>query len=246
MAFATAGATSGGLLGGRNRTILHPRGHRDLRPDPGLVSPQTPQIRSSANVCNATFNHRFPDSCANARWARTDPIQALAEGEPSTTETSGNIIYLPYSDVTMTPLPDGLVGCYRCGNVWRPRSRARPRVCARCKSRSWDVPKLRRIPRGRGLGLDELVSPFRLEILDAARRRGFSHVRVFGSVRRNQAGRHSDVDFLVDRNASTSLLDRADLIEDLESILGRSVDIVPEDALHWLARPQILFEAVPL
>jgi predicted nucleotidyltransferase len=121
-----------------------------------------------------------------------------------------------------------------------------PRVCARCKSRHWDVPKLRGIPRGRGLGVGELVTPYRERILEAANRRGYSHLRVFGSVRRSQAGPESDIYFLVDRGPQTSLLDRAHLINDLEAILGRSVDVVPEEALHWLARPQILFEALPV
>jgi uncharacterized protein len=146
----------------------------------------------------------------------------------------------------MPRLPSGLLGCYRCGNVWAPKRAAVPRVCARCKSRLWDVPKLRRIPHGRGPGIKELVTPHRTEILAAARKRGFSHVRVFGSVRRNQAGPHSDVDFLVDRDPMSSFFDRADFIEDLETILKRGVDVLPEDSLHWLARPQILFEAVPL
>jgi uncharacterized protein len=158
----------------------------------------------------------------------------------------GNIIYLDRGWLFMPELSGGVLGCYRCGNVWEPRAGPAPRVCARCKSRLWDVPKLRSIPHGKGLGVTQLVLPFKVEILAAARRRGFSHLRIFGSVRRSQAGPESDVDFLVDRDPEASLLDRASFIEDLESILGRHVDVVPEDALSWLARPQILFEAVPL
>jgi uncharacterized protein len=123
---------------------------------------------------------------------------------------------------------------------------ATPRVCARCKSRLWDVPKLRKIPVGKDLGPKELVLPYREKVLEAAKRRGFSHIRIFGSVRRGQGHPASDVDFLVDRDPESSLLDRAELIEDLETILGRAVDVVPEDALHWLSRPQVLFEAVAL
>lgn len=65
-------------------------------------------------------------------------------------------------------------------------------------------------------------------------------------MRRSEATRGSDVDLLVDRSDETSLLDRAALAEDLEGILGRRVDVVPEESLHWLARPQVLFEAVSL
>jgi uncharacterized protein len=83
-------------------------------------------------------------------------------------------------------------------------------------------------------------------VLEAARRRGFDHVRVFGSVRRSEANARSDVDLLVNRQPKTSLLDRAALVDDLERLLGRPVDIVPDASLHWLVRPQVLFEAVPL
>lgn len=65
-------------------------------------------------------------------------------------------------------------------------------------------------------------------------------------MRRNEASSTSDVDLLVERKEGTSLLDRAGLLVELETILGRTVDLVPEESLHWLIRPQVLFEAVPL
>ena len=146
----------------------------------------------------------------------------------------------------MASLPGGLLGCYRCGYVWRPTGRRVVRICPRCKSRSWEVPKLRPVRQGRRLGIPEVLAPHRSEVLAAARTRGFSHVRVFGSVRRGEATKSSDVDLLVDRSPSASLLDRAALISDLEKLLHRKVDVVPVVALHWLIRPQVLFEAVPL
>lgn len=146
----------------------------------------------------------------------------------------------------MATLPDGLLGCYRCAYVWRPTGKHVVRMCPRCKSRSWDAPTLRPIPHGSGLGIPEVLGSHRAELLSSARRRGFGHVRVFGSVRRSEATATSDVDLLVDREATASLLDRAALVNDLEGILHRRVDVVPEDALHWLVRPQVLFEAIPL
>jgi uncharacterized protein len=143
-------------------------------------------------------------------------------------------------------LSAGLRGCYRCGHVWRPARRAEPQVCPHCKSRSWRVPILKAISRGRGAGISEVVGAHRADVLEAASRHGFHHVRVFGSVRRSQATARSDLDLLVDRAPGTSLLERASLISELESLLRRRVDVVPEESLHWLARPQILFEAVPL
>lgn len=146
----------------------------------------------------------------------------------------------------MATLASGLRGCYRCAYVWRPARSVEPRICPRCKSRLWNVPILRSISRGRGQGVEQVLAPHRAEILRAAGRRGFGHVRVFGSVRRSEATRTSDVDLLVDRDAGASLLDRAALTDDLERILRRKVDVVPEESLHWLARPQVLFEAIPL
>ncbi len=147
---------------------------------------------------------------------------------------------------SMPLLSNGLLGCYRCAFVWRPKNRRTPRICPRCKSRLWDVPKLRPIAHGRGLGIPEILGPHRNELIVAARARGFGHLRVFGSVRRGEATPKSDVDLLVDPGESTSLLDRAALTNELESILGRKVDVVADDALHWLIRPQVLFEAVPV
>lgn len=146
----------------------------------------------------------------------------------------------------MPELPRGLYGCFRCAYVWRPVRQRRPMMCPRCKSRFWDVPVLRPIRHGTRQGIPEVLGPHRESVIQAARLRGFGHVRVFGSVRRSEATPTSDVDLLVDRLDGSSLLDRAALAEDLEGILGRRVDVVPEESLHWLARPQVLFEAVRL
>lgn len=146
----------------------------------------------------------------------------------------------------MPELPGKHYGCFRCAYVWRPTRPRVPRICPRCKSRLWDVPVLQPIHRGNQQGIAEILGPHREAILEAAGRWGFGHVRVFGSVRRSEATPSSDVDLLVDRSKGTSLLDRAAFTTHLEAMLGRRVDVVPEESLHWLARPQVLFEAVPL
>jgi uncharacterized protein len=142
--------------------------------------------------------------------------------------------------------PSDLRGCYRCGHVWRPTGKGTPRICPRCKSRFWTVPVLSPIRTGTGLGIDEVIGANRTAVLRLARKHGFRHLRVFGSVRRREAKPGSDLDLLVDRDPGTSLLDRAALMNELERLLGRSVDVVPEDSLQWLVRPQVLFEAIPL
>lgn len=96
------------------------------------------------------------------------------------------------------------------------------------------------------MGIAELLGEKRKEILAAATRHGASNLRIFGSVARGEAGPESDVDFLVDFDAGTSLLDHVALLQDLEGLLGRRVDIVSSRALHWYIRDRVLAEAVPL
>ena len=69
-------------------------------------------------------------------------------------------------------------------------------------------------------------------ILAAARHRRATRVRVFGSVARGEAGRSSDIDLLVDFDAKASLLDQVGLIQDLESLLGVSVDVISAGGLR--------------
>lgn len=87
----------------------------------------------------------------------------------------------------------------------------------------------------------------REDILCIARRHKAYNVRVFGSVARGEAGPNSDVDLLVEFEPDYSLLyDHIGLKQDLEDLLGRKVDIVPEKNLHELIRDQVLEQAVPL
>jgi predicted nucleotidyltransferase len=71
-------------------------------------------------------------------------------------------------------------------------------------------------------------------------------VRVFGSVAEGRADENSDVDFLVDLEPNRSLFDLGGLLMDLQDLLGRQVDVVTEQSLHWYIRDRILREAKPL
>lgn len=141
--------------------------------------------------------------------------------------------------------PDGLQGCFRCFFVWKPRTPDPPR-CPRCKSILWDVPKLSKVRRGGGLGISDIVTPNRDKILGAVKRNKASNPRVFGSVARGAATKRSDLDLLVDFDPSASAFDHVGLIQELESLLGRPVDVADPEGLHWIVRPQILIEAVPI
>jgi uncharacterized protein len=94
--------------------------------------------------------------------------------------------------------------------------------------------------------IDELLKSKRQEILAIAVQHGARNVRVFGSVARGEAGPESDLDILVEMEPGKSLLDHIALMQDLEDLLQRKVDVVSERALHWYIRDQVLAEATPL
>lgn len=96
------------------------------------------------------------------------------------------------------------------------------------------------------MGIRELLSEKREEILRVAARRGASNIRVFGSVARGEAREDSDVDLLVDLEEGRSILDHAGLMVDLQDLLGRRVDVATPDALRQRIRDRVLAEAVPL
>jgi predicted nucleotidyltransferase len=83
-----------------------------------------------------------------------------------------------------------------------------------------------------GAALRHLVQERRSQIVAVAARRGASNLRIFGSVARGDSHAGSDVDFLVDFEASRSLVDLAGLILDLQDILGVDVDVVEASTLR--------------
>ena len=84
------------------------------------------------------------------------------------------------------------------------------------------------------------------EIIEVARSRGASHVRVFGSVARGDATEASDVDFLVDLEPGRSLMDLGGLLMDLQDVLQRNVDVVTERGLRPRVAQRVLADAVEL
>jgi predicted nucleotidyltransferase len=96
------------------------------------------------------------------------------------------------------------------------------------------------------MGIQEILESKREEILKIAARHGARNVRVFGSVARGEASADSDVDFLVDVGPQHSTFFPGGLVADLEHLLGRRVDVVEPEALHWYIRDRVLSEATPL
>ncbi|HAA28321.1 MAG TPA: DNA polymerase subunit beta [Cyanobacteria bacterium UBA8553] len=90
------------------------------------------------------------------------------------------------------------------------------------------------------MDIAELLQEKREEILSLATKHGASNVRIFGSVVRGEARQDSDVDFLVELESNRSLLDRVALIQDLEDLLGRKVDVATVKGLRDVWRDRIL------
>jgi len=86
----------------------------------------------------------------------------------------------------------------------------------------------------------------RKEILQVAAKYGARNVRVFGSVARGEADALSDIDFLVEMEPGRSLLDLGGLQAELETVMGRPVDVVTEKGLKSRIRGRVLAEAVPV
>jgi uncharacterized protein len=96
------------------------------------------------------------------------------------------------------------------------------------------------------MGINELLSGKREQILAIAQRHGARNVRVFGSVARGEADEESDVDLLVTFDPGVTLLRHAALARELNTLLGRKVDVVSDRALRPRVRERVLNEAVAL
>lgn len=94
--------------------------------------------------------------------------------------------------------------------------------------------------------LPQEIQDHRREILEIAGRHGASGVSLFGSASRGDWRAESDYDFLVQAGPNTSAWFPAGLIQDLERLLGRDVDVVTRQALHPLLKERILAEAISL
>lgn len=62
---------------------------------------------------------------------------------------------------------------------------------------------------------------------------------LFGSFARGEQTDSSDVDILVDFDESVGLLQHAHIMCDLEDMLSRPVDVVPNDSLYPELRPYV-------
>ena len=95
--------------------------------------------------------------------------------------------------------------------------------------------------------LKQLLEEKREEILTLAKKHGAFNVRVFGSVARCEETENSDIDFLIDYDLSKiSPWFPVGLIEDLEQLLNRKVDVLTTKSLHYFIRDKIINESISL
>lgn len=92
----------------------------------------------------------------------------------------------------------------------------------------------------------ERLRRHRRRLLDAADRRGVSHLRAFGSLARGEMRADSDVDLLVNLKPGHTLLDLAAFRREAGEILDLPIDVATPDMLKERIRNQVLSEALPL
>ncbi len=83
-------------------------------------------------------------------------------------------------------------------------------------------------------------------IIRIAAKHGATQVRLIGSVARGEARPNSDVDLLVTWSSGTSLLNQAALMLELESLLGRKVDIASDGWVKPAFRESVYRDAIAL
>lgn len=86
------------------------------------------------------------------------------------------------------------------------------------------------------------------QIAELCRRYGIAELSVFGSVARGDDRPDSDVDLLYvsASDSMNSLWELWELRDELAQLLGRKIDLVPKDNLHWVIRDRVLNEARPV
>jgi predicted nucleotidyltransferase len=96
------------------------------------------------------------------------------------------------------------------------------------------------------VNIAEVIREKQEEIVRIAAEHGATQVRLIGSVARGDARPDSDVDLLVTWREGTSLLDHAALMLELESLLGRKVDIASDGWVKPSIRESVYRDAIAL
>ena len=96
------------------------------------------------------------------------------------------------------------------------------------------------------MNASDIIKAKREDVLRLADRHGAHKVRVFGSVVRGEADLNSDIDLLGEMGQGRSLLDLSELSQELEALLGRKVDILPDESRSPYLKQWVHAEGAPL
>ena len=94
--------------------------------------------------------------------------------------------------------------------------------------------------------MKQIINSKRDGILHIATLHGAKKVKIFGSIAKGEEKPGSDIDLIVNLDEDRSLFDLIALKNDLEDLLGRKVDVVTEESVHWSIKEKILKEAVEI
>src|SRR3989338_823074 len=95
---------------------------------------------------------------------------------------------------------------------------------------------------------EKYIDEIKQKAVPILKKAGVTRSSLFGSVARGETEEKSDVDFLIEfpDNEKYTLFDLVELQENLESALGREVDVVTYRSLHHLLKDRILREQVSI
>ncbi len=97
-----------------------------------------------------------------------------------------------------------------------------------------------------GLNTKQYIDEIKRRAAPILKRAGVLRSSVFGSVARGDARNDSDLDILIDFERKMTLLDLVGLQQDLEAVLGRSVDLVTRRSLYSPLKNRIEREEIPI
>lgn len=93
---------------------------------------------------------------------------------------------------------------------------------------------------------NDLIKNNREEILLIAKKYGVISIKLFGSSIRNEDTPSSDIDLFVDFEDTRSLFDLIGFKNELEELLGKSVDVVTMKGVDPLMKEKIETEALKI
>ena len=94
--------------------------------------------------------------------------------------------------------------------------------------------------------MPEQVQKIKEQVLPILKQAGVLRSSIFGSVARGEAAENSDVEILVELPPGKSLFDLIDLKQNLESVLGKKVDVGTYRSIKRRIKDRVLNEAIQI